>query len=65
MVAHEQIQQCVSECKQIMSTLHTLSNRATDPKVKATLSESAHHLDMCVKECEYAMEELRAAVPFR
>ncbi len=65
MAAHEQIQQCVSECRQIMSTLHALTNRATDPKVKATLGESAHHFDMCLRECEYAMEELRAAVPFR
>jgi chaperonin cofactor prefoldin len=54
---HQQIQQCIKECQNVMSELETLANKASETKMKSTLSESAHHLDMCIRECEFAARQ--------
>ncbi|MDN5347117.1 MAG: hypothetical protein PWP65_681 [Clostridia bacterium] len=49
-----QIQQCIQDCQQVINQLQSISNQVQDQGLKATLKESAHHLEMCVNECKFA-----------
>jgi BMFP domain-containing protein YqiC len=53
----QKIQQCIKDCQSAMSEIQSLSSQATDTKLKSTLEESAHHLDMCMRECEFAAKQ--------
>ncbi|KKM08646.1 hypothetical protein SY88_22700 [Clostridiales bacterium PH28_bin88] len=53
----QQIQQCIKDCQQVITDLQSVSNRAQDQKMKATLNESVHHLEMCMRECEFASKQ--------
>lgn len=41
-----------------MHDLKSMANKSHDIRLKSTLDESAHHLDMAVKECEYALKQI-------
>ncbi|MEW6662490.1 MAG: hypothetical protein ACOY9Y_11620 [Bacillota bacterium] len=53
----QQIQQCIKDCQQIVSQLQSMANQATDQKMRASLNESAHHLEMCIHECTFAAKQ--------
>lgn len=53
----QQLQQCISDCQQTVKELHSLADESKDVKLKSCLSESAHHLDMCLHECDYASKQ--------
>lgn len=57
MSQNQQLQQCISDCQNIMSKLQSMAGTSQDIKLRSTLDESAHHLDMCVRECEYASKQ--------
>jgi hypothetical protein len=57
MTQYSQIQQCIKECQTVMSEIQSLANQASDTRLKSTLMESAHRLDMCMRECEYASKQ--------
>lgn len=58
MSQHQQrLQQCISDCRQVISELQSLSGKTQDTRLRSTLNESAHHLEMCVHECEYALKQ--------
>ncbi len=53
----QKIKQCIQDCQQTVSRLQSISGSAGDKAVKSTLEESAHHLEMCIKECEFAFKQ--------
>lgn len=53
----QKIQQCIKECQNVMSEIQSLANQATETNLKSTLTESAHHLDMCMRQCEFAAKQ--------
>jgi len=53
----QQIQQCISDCREVISELQSLANKTDDKMLKSSLMESAHHLDMCVRECDFAFKQ--------
>lgn len=53
----QKIQQCISDCQQVINELQSLATKANNERVKSTLEESAHHLDMCVRECDFAAKQ--------
>ena len=57
MSSQKMLQQCVSDCRKVMSDLQSFSGNTKDIRFKSTLDESAHHLDMCVRECEFAIRQ--------
>ncbi|MCL4440556.1 MAG: hypothetical protein M1609_08195 [Firmicutes bacterium] len=57
----QQIQQCVQQCQQVASQLRSMANAETNPKAKTMLNEGAHHLDLCVTECQYSVQQIQVA----
>lgn len=53
---HQQIQQCINDCQQTMNQLRSLANQAANPQARDMLNEGAHHLELCVTECQYAAQ---------
>jgi len=58
MMQGQQLQQCIKDCQNVMNELQSLAGKAGDMKLKSTLMESAHHLHMCVHECEFASKQM-------
>ena len=54
------VQQCIKLCQDTSSQLRTLANTETNPQVKTMLTEGAHHLDLCIVECQYSLQQLQA-----
>ncbi|MHB1419819.1 MAG: hypothetical protein ACYCX4_09595 [Bacillota bacterium] len=52
------LQQCISDCQMVIGQLQSMTSQVSGTVAKSTLTESAHHLEMCVKECEFAMKQL-------
>ncbi len=61
MVAHQQVMQCIQECQQVAGQIRSLANQAPSPQVRDQLMESAHHVDMCIRECEFAAQRVQQA----
>lgn len=53
-MSQQKLQKCIQDCRQVMTDLQSLSNSSQGAALKSTLQESAHHLEMCVHECEFA-----------
>lgn len=54
------IQQCIQKCKQNAQQLENMANQTTNAQVKSTLKEAAHHLDLCVEECQFSLEAVQS-----
>ena len=52
-----QIRQCIDECQRTMRDLQSYANNSHENMMKSTLTESAHHLDICIRECEFAAKQ--------
>lgn len=53
----EQLHQCINDCQKVVKDLQSLASDASDKRLKSTLDESAHHLEMCIHECEFASKQ--------
>jgi len=56
LAANQQIQQCIQQCQQISQQLSTMSTAETNPQVKMKLEEAAHHLKLCIEECNFTVQ---------
>lgn len=56
------VQQCIQQCQQTSQQLRNMANQETDPHVKKILGEGAHHLDLCITECQFSLNELQTPV---
>lgn len=56
------IQQCIQKCQQTAQQIRTLAGQETNPKAKMMLTEGAHHLDLCLVECQFSVQELQNPV---
>jgi len=52
------VQQCIQDCQQTAGRLRAMSEREPNPQVKSRLMEAAHHLDLCIVECQYSVQHL-------
>lgn len=52
----QEIEQCIKDCKVVISELQNLTQKANDTHLQSTLKESVHHLEMCIHECKFASE---------
>lgn len=59
----QEIQQCIDHCNQLANDLRTISKN--DPKTEGMLFEAAHHIDLCVTECGYAVQKPQMATTMR
>jgi len=56
------VQQCIQQCQQTAQQLRSLANQETVPHVKKMLTEGAHHLDLCITECQFSLNELQGTM---
>ncbi|HEX3032431.1 MAG TPA: hypothetical protein VHS59_09350 [Bacillota bacterium] len=56
MSAQQDINQCIQQCQQAASQLRNMANAESDTKAKMALTEGAHHLDLCITECQFAAQ---------
>jgi hypothetical protein len=61
----QEIQQCIDQCNQVANELRMMSKNSQDPKTGDMLFEAAHHLDLCVTECGYAVQKPQMAPAMR
>lgn len=52
----QQIQQCIDQCNQLANQLRSMGNANQNQKMRDTMLEGAHHIDLCVTECKFAAE---------
>lgn len=54
----QQLNECIDKCQQVIKELQSLSNMSNNnTELKSTLNESAHHLQMCMHECQFASQQ--------
>ncbi|MPM86485.1 hypothetical protein SDC9_133574 [bioreactor metagenome] len=53
------IQQCLQQCQQTAEQLRSMATQETNSQVKMMLNEGAHHLDLCIEECQYSLNQLQ------
>ena len=61
----QEIQQCIDHCNQLASDLRSMSKSSKDLKTGDLLFEAAHHIDLCVTECGYAVQKPQMATTMR
>lgn len=54
----QELNQCIDHCKQIKDQIDSLSESSQNKVLRSTLNESAHHLDMCLQECQFALKQI-------
>ena len=62
MQPNQTIQQCIQTCQQTSAQLRNMANTETDPMAKNKLTEGAHHLDLCVTECQYSIQQIQGGM---
>lgn len=53
------IQQCIQQCQQTAQQIRSMANQEVNNKAKMLLTEAAHHLDLCLVECQFSLQELQ------
>lgn len=56
MVDKQAIKQCVDMCTQTANNLRTATNSVTDPAVRDMLTQGAHHIEQCIRQCDMASQ---------
>jgi len=53
------IQQCIQKCQETAQQLEGMANQEANVQVKSMLKEAAHHLDLCIEECQFSLESIQ------
>ncbi len=56
MSSRQEIQQCVDQCNQLANQLRSMANTSGNKMTSEFLMEGAHHIDLCVTECGFAVQ---------
>lgn len=60
MAASQQVQQCIQQCTQTRDKLNGMASGETNPQTKMMLHEAAHHLNLCIEECNFVVQHAGA-----
>ncbi len=55
----QQIQQVIQQAQRLANDLRSLANQSPDRVSRDSLTEGAHHLEMCVRECEHTSQRVQ------
>ena len=58
----QEIQQCIQMCQDTSGKLRNMANTESDTTAKTKLTEGAHHLDLCIQECQYSMDQMKSGM---
>lgn len=53
------IQQCIQHCQQTAQQIRSIANMENNQMAKMLMMEGAHHLDLCLVECQFSLQELQ------
>lgn len=59
MQVSQDIQTCIDHCTELANELRSMSTSSGEPKTGELLFEGAHHIDLCVTECSYAVQKTK------
>lgn len=62
MATSSDIQQCIQKCQQTAQQLTSMADQTNNNQVKSMLKEGAHHLDLCIEECQFSLQELQSSM---
>lgn len=62
MTSSQQVQQCIQQCTQVRDRLNNMASAETNPQAKMMLQEGAHHLSLCLEECNFVIQQSGAMV---
>jgi hypothetical protein len=54
MADKQAIKQCIDDCTQAANNLRTATNSVTDPAIRDMLTQGAHHIEQCIRQCDTA-----------
>ncbi|MGE5474312.1 MAG: hypothetical protein ACM3UU_08845 [Ignavibacteriales bacterium] len=54
MADKQAIKQCADTCTQAANNLRSAANSIGDPAVRDMLTQGAHHIELCVRQCDRA-----------
>jgi len=60
LTASQQVQQCIQQCMQTRDKLNSMAGSETSRQVKMMLHEAAHHLNLCIEECNFTVQHAGA-----
>lgn len=55
MANKQEVQNCIQACTQVANLLRTAANGVNNAGVRDMLTQGAHHVELCIRECETAM----------
>lgn len=58
MAANDAMNRCIQDCRDTANKLRSMSNTEANMQVKTALNEGAHHLDLCITECQYSLQQV-------
>lgn len=58
MAVNTTINKCIQDCTDTANKLRQMANSESNMQVKTALNEGAHHLDLCVTECQYSVQQI-------
>lgn len=59
MPGQQDIQNCIQECQQTEAMLRNMTNAEMNLQAKKMLSEGAHHMRLCIEECQWSLQQLQ------
>lgn len=62
MQSAQTIQQCIQSCQQTVAQLQNMANTEPNPMAKNKLIEGAHHLALCIEECNYSLQQIQGGM---
>ncbi len=57
-MATNMVKQCIQQCTDTANKLRSMANTEPNMQVKNALIEGAHHLDLCVTECQFSIQQM-------
>lgn len=54
MADKQAIKQCIDNCTQAANSLRTATNSVTDSAIRDMLTQGAHHIEQCIRQCDTA-----------
>lgn len=58
MATKDAISKCIQDCTDTANKLRQMANSEANMQVKNALIEGAHHLDLCVTECQFSLQQV-------
>lgn len=55
MASRQELQQCIQGCTDVANRLRSAANEVDNAGIRDMLTQGAHHVELCIRQCESAM----------